>query len=484
MNDNQKFPADDEHQIDNLFRQTLGDHTVEPSESLWLGVSRKLLWKEITRFKFTNLPPKYWLAGTAVVAVIVGLIFLYPGSQQSMQLKSYQGTEISPTGNSGKVSGSVGNKDIRTENAGKNDNSTNQSHVSDASQATYSTGHTTTNQHADKPASSYTVLRRSNPAYKGQGIASVSRPSPNPAKNTGENSLLVSGESSALLPVVPSEGLSLAMIKSLESSGLYIENFRDTIISFRTSQGIMRVQKDKPLKVQSFSTDFGVTPEWISYKTTHSYSEMNYWLNANISYHFSRFSIKTGVALGYVYDEGKYSIKYLSKDSIGYFTSVISFYVNPENQNELIFNTKNVAVYDSLQHFTDDRTRNRYTYLEFPLLIGYQLFETNNLSLDIMAGPAFTLLIGTREAAPFIDYQNARIIRIDENTPERVKMNWKIALSLHLEYRVTRNLGCYLEPSYKYYFNSFTKSEEKSGRDPYSIGVGLGIRYHFGQIKK
>ena len=80
MNNNKtEFPADDGKQIDDLFRKTLGDHMVEPSGNLWKGLSRNLLWKEISRFNFTNISKVYWIAGTAAIALIIGLLLFYPG---------------------------------------------------------------------------------------------------------------------------------------------------------------------------------------------------------------------------------------------------------------------------------------------------------------------------------------------------------------------------------------------------------------------
>lgn len=452
---NSKIPLDEGKQIDDLFRNALGDHTVEPPGNLWNGISRKLFWKEISRLNFSNVSTGYRIAGTAVIALIVGLLIFYPGKQNTGVLNSSPEKVTSARIHSG----SQPVPSYSTVQSGKN----------------------------SVPVIQHTALSALNkPGITGkpQMIAAVSRPVPNPVRSNLETRTSMESISSVLNSSASQERWSLLAFNSLNVDGINLDNRDDTVITFNTLQGIMNVKKVKPGMLQSFSTDFGVTPEWVKYNNTRSYSEMNYWLNAKIGYHFSKFSIQTGVALGYVFDEGKYNTKYLSKDSIGYFTSVISFYLDPANQNQLVFNTKDVAVYDSMQHFADDRTRNRYTYLEFPLLFGYQIFETNKLSLDIMAGPSLSLLIGTRLAQPYVDFPNARIIRIDDNTPQRVKTNWKIALSLHLEYRVTKNLGCYLEPSYKYYINSFTEKEQTSTKEPYSIGIGLGIRYHFGQIKK
>jgi hypothetical protein len=200
-----------------------------------------------------------------------------------------------------------------------------------------------------------------------------------------------------------------------------------------------------------------------------------------MAYHLGRFTIQSGLSLGYVYDHADYRINYKSKDSIGYFTSIITFTVNPGNV--IVYTTKDIAVYDSLQHIADDRALNRYTYLRIPIMIGFELFETNRLSIGIKAGPAISFLIGSKEASVIIDYPNARLIRIDNNTLVRVKMNWEIQAALDIEYRLIKNFSLYAEPTYKHYFKPFETQESATitAKDPYSIGIEVGARFNFGK---
>jgi hypothetical protein len=118
-------------------------------------------------------------------------------------------------------------------------------------------------------------------------------------------------------------------------------------------------------------------------------------------------------------------------------------------------------------------------------MIGYELCESNRFSLGIKAGPAISFLIGSKEALPFIDYPNARLIRVDNNSLSRVKMNWEIEAALDLEYRLVKDFSIYAEPSYKHYFKPFETQETTSSkaRDPYSVGIEIGARYNFGQKK-
>jgi hypothetical protein len=116
-------------------------------------------------------------------------------------------------------------------------------------------------------------------------------------------------------------------------------------------------------------------------------------------------------------------------------------------------------------------------------LLGYEVFSAGRFSLAIKAGPSLSFLIATKKAQPFIDYPNARLVRVDNNSQERVKMNWDIQASLDLEYGISKAISVYAQPYYKYYFRPFVDDESAPVKDPYSIGIEVGARIHFGQKK-
>jgi hypothetical protein len=223
-------------------------------------------------------------------------------------------------------------------------------------------------------------------------------------------------------------------------------------------------------------------PELAFYSEPDTYKKTNFWLDAALTYHVSRFSIVTGVSLGYVYDEGKYRVEYKSRDSVGYFNEVISYTIGANN--EITYNTQTINIYDSLQHQADYRTKNRYSYLQVPLLLGYRFFESRTLSLSFMAGPAISVLLGSRKSDPVIEYENARIIRIDDDTPARIQTNWEIWANLYFEMRMNKMVSLYLEPSFKYYLKPMVTEENVAFKAPWTIGLGVGLQFNFGQKTK
>ncbi|MCX6247034.1 MAG: outer membrane beta-barrel protein [Bacteroidetes bacterium] len=474
MSEEQKYKADAQGGLDDLFRNTLENHQIEPSTGLWKGISRKLLRAELARFNFSNLPKTLWigLAG----AVLVGMVFLIytvPDRKTAETATSSPVLKMSPEG---KTTASLpGTKDVQT--SGKIP-------VAKGSIATPSTAGSPVQQIRTKRESPVLASNTTNHTAKtGRSNYSGTFVSATPAIAAAPSAIEVKESNVSESKQRNTDNTKLKYMPVLSVSGLSLSEDEDTLLRFTNLYGITNVPvKTKPEISQFYSVNMGISPEYSVYRSTDRYASTNYWLNAGLTYHIGRFSIQTGLGLGYVFDHADYRVNYLSKDSIGYFTSIISFEVTPGNV--IVYTTKDIPVYDSLQHFADDRAINRYTYLQIPLLVGYELVQTSRFSLGIKAGPSISFLIGSKEAQPFIDYPNARLIRVDNNSLQRVKINWEIMAALDLEYRLARNISIYAQPYYKHYFKPFTTDESTTTtpvKDPFAVGIEIGARYNFGR---
>jgi hypothetical protein len=118
------------------------------------------------------------------------------------------------------------------------------------------------------------------------------------------------------------------------------------------------------------------------------------------------------------------------------------------------------------------------------MLFGYRLFESDRFSITMQAGPAVSVLLGSRKSDPEIEYSNARIIRIDEETPSRLKSNWQVWANLYFEMYVTQKISLYLEPSFKYYLSPTAEQENPGATPPWSVGLGVGLQFNFEHKKQ
>jgi Outer membrane protein beta-barrel domain len=477
MSEDKKIQTDCSGGLDALFRKTLGNSQMEPSPDLWKGINQKLLLTELVHFNFTNVPKAFWIGAGG--AALIGLIFLFNQIPDGKTVENDYNPVIVNNGQH-KTSSSASDKTkiLTPSNSSQSGNA-------NLSSQTSGKGLPVNNS---QPNTTIPVLASNNTTRIKSTIKiadkiSVPTESESPTQSNAEqpateSHLIVTQERR-------SDDYKLNYLSPLTVASLLPVTEEDTMLRIQNLNGILNVPLVTKTEIPKFFTyNIGVSPELSLYRNNGQYSESNLWLKTGLTYHIGKFSLQTGVGLGYVFDQANYRVRYKSKDSIGYFTDIISFIITPGNN--IIYTTKDIAVYDSIEHVADNRAISRYTYLQIPLLLGYEVFESDRWSIGIKAGPAISFLIASKEAAPFIDYPNAQLIRVENNSFSRVKMNWELQAALDIEYRLTKNFSIYADPSYNHYFKPFETQESATSKakDPYSIGIELGIRVNFGQNKK
>ena len=468
MSDKFDYKAFDEGRADQLLRETMEGHRIEPNPDLWKGISRKLLWKELIHFNLTNVSPKYWMVGIAGLLLVATTLYVgIPGIFSDKSSIEPSGKFIPVTINSANPvalphpdllanshqksleSGVVTNPDVRSFSGNKSSKSA-----------------FTTEPPPLAPVPD--MAKISNQTFFAESVSL-------PIELSGEN-----------MPPAHAIGLTaptgITRISPFGTALFDLSPGADTIITITNANGTVKFRKSVPGASRFFSANLGITPEIACYAEPVVYSKMNFWLDGRLTYHISRFSVATGFGLGYVFDEGAYRVEYKSLDSVGYFNSVTSYSVG--NNNEIIYNTQSVSVYDSLQHLNDYRTKNRYSYLQVPLLVGYRFFESSRVSLTFQVGPAVSFLLATHKSDPVIEYSNATIIRVDNETPTRIQTNWQIWANLYFEMRINKIASIYLEPTFKYYLKPLVSQENVKYKAPWTIGMGVGLQLNFGQKTK
>jgi hypothetical protein len=453
MKDKGNSRLDEARQIDDLFRQGLENLRPEPSKDLWKGINQRLWWDEISHFTFTNLSKVLLIGGIAGMMTLITalMVVVVPQAQSSDEnpLSSFSEQGFASSNLMIPVS-SISNQ-------------TNVPLISRTFESQNEQGIPTENISGTNIPSSEDTEKE---------LLAVRYPTSNPTyfSNTPHTS---SGNT-----VQERNQELLSFMDPLNNENLLVVNNNPQ--SLVTPTMIQNMITGNPPIPRFFSIDMGVSPQVTFNSISSSGSEMNFSGDIGFQYHVGKFSIRSGMGISYTTDDGIYRIEYKSKDSVGFYNMVVSAF-SQQDPTEVVYVTQRVVVYDSLQHIADDRTRNRYTYLQVPFLAGFRMLETNRLGLTIYAGPMVSFLIGKKEAEPVIDYPNARIIRIDNNTPVRVTTNWQLWLGMRLDYKISKEFSLFAEPYYKYYFQPVVEQEESPSKNPYSIGLGIGIQYNFGR---
>lgn len=450
--------------LDNLFRDAIGRQEFKPSPGVWKNLSWKLLIRELAHFNFTNVPRLALVAASGGLIVVASLTFwaLYDGSNPAPlntpvtalpadEIPALHTTQAAPQQNANEGKATVTQN---SSSSGISDKHVQAAPLKPAVAAVAS---------HPQPA-----LIASNTRIERKAV--VSEPI------TSSEAVSSSLNSSERIPAG-----NIGSIEALAFSNFDILPADDTMSIVRAGEVYKYVREPAPVP-SFFSADLGITPEMALYNNAgSSRQEFNYWANAGIAYHYSRFSIRTGIGYGVTYDEGVYRVEYRSNDSVSFFREVIGYYPDPKNPSNIIYITRNHVIYDSVTHIADDRTRNRYSYLQVPLLIGYNVLETPRFNLGFEAGPAVAFLIGEKAAQPVIDIPNGRLVKLDNNTPARVSTNWQLWVKLSIGYQFTKNWGLVINPYYKYYLTAPAHSAETGSVNTQAFGVDVGIRYLFGR---
>ena len=192
------------------------------------------------------------------------------------------------------------------------------------------------------------------------------------------------------------------------------------------------------------------------------------------------FYFETGLGYQEMKERGNYKITYNSNDSVGYYNKVESFIVDPQNSDNLIYNTKATTVYDSIEHYNLQTPLFKYSYLNIPLRIGYKIWNRDQISLGIETGAIFSKLLKSEIPKPEFYDSESTLVKIEDLSPTRVDINYQFLLGLRLNYKFNSSVSISAHTEFTKYLNSIYSNENGlEAVRPYTMGFGLGIYYDF-----
>jgi hypothetical protein len=139
------------------------------------------------------------------------------------------------------------------------------------------------------------------------------------------------------------------------------------------------------------------------------------------------------------------------------------------------FYTQTVDVYDSIDYYAINESKASYTYLEIPLLFGYQK-DFKRFSLSLKGGPSMSLMISRNVPKAIYPEDKIRIVNMDRTLPTRINLNWQMMFSAGFGFNLTDKFSLNVEPAFRYFVNP-EFNNGTSSRHPYSFGVRAGIIY-------
>ena len=219
------------------------------------------------------------------------------------------------------------------------------------------------------------------------------------------------------------------------------------------------------------------TPEWMFNTLEGSKFISNFGIEG--TFHFDRFSVRTGAGLSIGKGTNELIVEY--NDFLGAYNKLDSmqFTWNDPAQRFLPkYYMSKQEVYDSLMKLDYNKVVKRYTYLQIPLVMGYDFWQSDRISVGFRIGPVMSVLLASKQLSAEYDPGNKRIVSINDISPGQVSLNWQVMAGINGSIRLSKGLLLEVEPSARYYFNSVYQKPDNSTR-PWSIGVRAAFVIQF-----
>ncbi|MCX6252391.1 MAG: hypothetical protein NTX61_16785 [Bacteroidetes bacterium] len=234
-----------------------------------------------------------------------------------------------------------------------------------------------------------------------------------------------------------------------------------------------------PVKNRNWNIFAGIyyTPEWIFNTLDKNKYVNNFGVEAQ--FQFGNYSVRTGVGLSITRGFNEIAINtkpylggYSALDFITYHWDAKHYHLIPT-----VFTTWK-EVFDTALHNNSYTREKEYTYLQVPLILGYDFYKTRWVSLGARVGPVMSILIKSRELSSGYDAGKDIVISVNNITPDRIHLNWQALAGVNGSFHLSRRFIIELEPNIRYYFDSVY---EKSGsaNKPWSVGFRTALLINF-----
>jgi hypothetical protein len=251
--------------------------------------------------------------------------------------------------------------------------------------------------------------------------------------------------------------------------------------------------KQKDLKSFPFLLEIYAGPafSWNSIKSTNTIGDdyasirskqengiLTYAAGVDLSYTFHNFFVQTGIGLTKYGENANYNWNFISgidtSNSYGYVNMIT--YPDPGNPNNTIIEFDSVWVHmddTSTTNFLDKKA-NHYTYIDIPLMLGYN-FTFHRMSARVSAGVSLGFLTSANGSIPNDDLSGFNNINNDMVKETVLNCVFRAGLT----YSLSRYISVFAEPEFKFTPTSIYNGDLPVNVKYYNTSLHLGINYHF-----
>ncbi|MEI6898618.1 MAG: outer membrane beta-barrel protein [Bacteroidota bacterium] len=234
------------------------------------------------------------------------------------------------------------------------------------------------------------------------------------------------------------------------------------------------IPADNTLK---FSAGIYYSPEWVFNTLDNNKFANNFGLEAIM--HYGPFSLRSGLGLSIT--TGYHEVAVETKPYLGTYSELQYITYSWDAQHYYLIATIHTStkdVYDTVLKSESYNLTKRYTYLQIPLILGYNVIEKNRWTLGLRAGPIMSLLMNSHVLSGSYDPGKDMVVLMNDITPDRIALNWQAMGAVNIGLRLSDRFTFELEPNLRYYFNSVYEKNGASSK-PWSAGFRAAFMINF-----
>jgi hypothetical protein len=218
-------------------------------------------------------------------------------------------------------------------------------------------------------------------------------------------------------------------------------------------------------------------PEWMFNTLEDTKFVNNFGFEA--TFYRGPISIRTGAGLSVSKGVTKNAVEY--NDFLGTYNKLdsITFKFNESEHNftpNLYMSSQ--KVWDSISNFDSTKVVKRYTYLQIPLVLGFDFWQKGIFTAGVRVGTIMSVQVSSRQLSGEYNPGQNQVIGINMITPEQVNVNWQALGGLNVSARLRKDIFFEIEPQARYYYQSIYEKSDLA-KKPWSVGVRIAVVYKF-----
>lgn len=215
--------------------------------------------------------------------------------------------------------------------------------------------------------------------------------------------------------------------------------------------------------------------------------EWNYSTAAGISValHIDNLILESGVSYRELAFDDKIAWDYYHFDFVGTLINtehyVLEDYISEQGDSLVrrAYQIELVDVYDSLYVEEEKNDRIKLSAINVPLTVGYRLRDNGSFYFDLKAGLDMMVVTGKVVPGKPGSPDDIKYLETQNSLMDKYNVKWKYHLALGVGYRAGRSLAVHAEPSLWGYPEGIRNSSDQSTKNPFEIGLKLGLRWTF-----